>query len=57
VSNPITTFFHRIFIGRQGDHCTECGAPVAAGEGFWVMPGQVYCSEAHAVADQQNNPL
>ena len=37
--------------------CAFCGTPVPAGEGFRVLPMQVYCTEEHAVEDQQENPL
>lgn len=46
-----------LLLGKTATHCAECDAPVPQGEGFRVLPMQVYCNEAHAVRDQQNNPL
>lgn len=40
--------------GKTATHCAECGARVPEGSGFRVLPMQVYCSEAHAVAHQEN---
>jgi len=46
-----------LLLGKTATHCAECGQRVAEGEGYRILPMQVYCSEEHAVADQQNNPL
>lgn len=50
-------WWRRLIIGGMADRCPDCGAMVPAGSEFRVAPWQVYCSEEHAVADQQNNPL
>jgi recombinational DNA repair protein (RecF pathway) len=47
----------RSLLGRTADHCAECGRKVDPASEFRVLTGLVYCSEEHAVADQQNNPL
>lgn len=43
----------KLVFGKSLNHCAECGALVPDGEGFRVLPMQVYCNEDHAVADQQ----
>lgn len=47
----------RLLVGTLADHCTECGAKVPDGSGYRVLSMQVYCSEEHAVAAQQNSPI
>lgn len=43
-----------LLLGRTTTTCGFCGATVPDGEGFRPLPVQVYCSEEHAVEDQQS---
>lgn len=43
-----------LLVGKTSTHCAECGARVPDGEGFRPLTMQVYCSEEHAVRDQQS---
>jgi hypothetical protein len=47
----------RMLLGKTSTHCAYCGDEVLDEIGYRVAPFQVYCSEEHAVADQENNPL
>jgi len=47
----------RMMLGKTSTHCAYCGEEVLDEIGYRVAPFQVYCSEEHAVADQENNPL
>lgn len=49
--------FRRAVFGKTATHCAYCGDEVLDDIGFRVNAFQVYCSEEHAVADQENNPL
>ena len=44
----IRELIRKVFVGKSGTRCAECGALVAEGEGYRV-PFMVFCCEDHAV--------